>query len=479
VGKTVFPVFVGLLLTFSSSHASVVGTSQPAPSLTQARIDQLPSHERKPWTAYLQRSDEQMRADKAALAAECRAGGDPNLLPKEGFSGRSMPLHREAAFYKSDPARHTGDVIVSFQTPAGGWSKNLEMTTPRVPCERYATNNLSHFLGPDDFDQPRDPNWNYVGTLDNDATNTELHFLALLSQAWPGHEGDVYRASFLRGIEYLLRAQYPNGGWPQVWPLEGGYHDAITFNDDAVTESAETLTLASHGEHVPAHPEDEAISSVNTPSSPTAPTAATAAIEDYSFVPQSLRIRAAAAAAKALQCILATQVRVPAPEGKGTVLTIWAQQHDPLTLAPVSGRNFEPPALSTGESASVIEYLMSLPNPSPAVVRAVDAAAAWLESHKIEGYVWSGGRATPGGRKLTPQAGAPPLWARYYSLTTGKPIFGDRDKTIHDDVAELSLERRNGYAWYGSGPQRALDRFARWKTTAETAPTSAPSSEQR
>jgi PelA/Pel-15E family pectate lyase len=39
-------------------------------------------------------------------------------------------------------------------------------------------------------------------------------------------------------VRYLLAAQFPNGGWPQVWPLEGGYHDAVTFNDNAVSEAA-------------------------------------------------------------------------------------------------------------------------------------------------------------------------------------------------------------------------------------------------
>jgi len=51
---------------------------------------------------------------------------------------------------------------------------------------------------------------------------------------------------------YLLAAQFPNGGWPQVWPLEGGYHDAITYNDNAVIESPETLTAISGADH-PGH----------------------------------------------------------------------------------------------------------------------------------------------------------------------------------------------------------------------------------
>jgi len=86
---------------------------------------------------------------------------------------------------------------------------------------------LSHYLSPGDFDTPADPSWNYVGTLDNDATTTELQFLAKVIGR--GERHGRYRASFLRGVEYLFAAQLPNGGWPQVWPLEGGYHDAITF----------------------------------------------------------------------------------------------------------------------------------------------------------------------------------------------------------------------------------------------------------
>jgi PelA/Pel-15E family pectate lyase len=415
------------LLTAGPLHSAVIGTSKPAESITAERIAPLPEKERAAWMAYLDRSQKQMEADRAALAAERTPGAPEPPMPKEGFNARTMPLNRDATWYGTDEARHVAHVIVSFQTPAGGWSKNLDMSgAVRARGQSYTPNNLSRFPSPDDFDTPKDTHWNYVGTLDNDATNTELHFLALVSGATPGSAGDAYRASFLRGIHYLLAAQFPNGGWPQVWPLEGGYHDAITFNDNAVTESAETLTAVAKG------------------------------ARDYAFVPADLRKQARAAADHALQCILATQVMVKGHR------TVWAQQHDALTLAPVSGRNYEPAALSASESADVLLYLMKLPNPSPAVVASIDAGIAWLKSAAIYGQEFTGGRGTPGGRHLEAKQGAGPIWARYYSITTGKPIFGDRDKTIHDDVSELSLERRNGYAWYSAGPQQALDAYSGW-----------------
>ena len=47
-------------------------------------------------------------------------------------------------------------------------------------------------------------------------------------------------------------------------------------------------------------------------------------------------------------------------------------------------------------------------------------------------------------------------------MGTDRPIFADRDKSIHDNVEELSRERRIGYSWYNSVPQEALDRYAQW-----------------
>jgi PelA/Pel-15E family pectate lyase len=439
-----------LLIAFPL-HASVVGHNTPALSLTAARIMALPAAQRAPWLQYLHRSAQQMAIDKATLAEERVGLTVIPPLPKQGFSGRSMPLDRDAAYYSSDAARRIGAAILSFQTPGGGWSKNLDFTAgPRLRGQLYATANLSPLPeSADDYDKPADPNWHYISTLDNDATNTEIHFLAKLAAAAPGPAGDAYRASILRGVEYLLHSQYPNGGWPQVWPLEGGYHDAITYNDDAVTESTETLTMAETG------------ATVTPPGE---------APEDYTSIPAALREQSKTAVRKALACILATQIRVPQDGGKRTVLTIWAQQNDPLTLKPESARNFEMPALSSSESASVLLYLLSIPHPSPAVVRSINAAATWFKTHEIMGYIWSGGRNTPGGRRLHPSPGAGPLWARYYSLTTSKPIFGDRNKEIYNNVMDISLERRNGYGWYNTDPEKALSAYAAWKQTHASHP---------
>jgi PelA/Pel-15E family pectate lyase len=277
---------------------------------------------------------------------------------------------------------------------------------------------------PANFDAPRDRYWTYVGTLDNGATTTEMRYLARVVSQLPGKEGDVYRESFLKGVRYLLAAQYPNGGWPQIFPLQGGYHDAVTFNDNAVAEAAALLDDVAQGR------------------------------SGFEFVSAQLRTLAAESSRRAIQAILGSQVIVA---GKRT---IWPQQVDPLTLQPSSARNYEPRSLASTESTDILLYLMRQPNPSPAVRAAVDDAIAWFKAHEIHDVAWT---MTPEGRRRVAKPGAGPLWSRNYDIASGKPIFGDRDKSIHDDVNEISLERRNNYAWYSDAPRKAIKEYARWR----------------
>ncbi|HEV2445641.1 MAG TPA: pectate lyase, partial [Candidatus Sulfopaludibacter sp.] len=386
--------------------AAVIGASTPAPPLTAERIAELPANQRAAWQAYLDRSMRQMQADRAALAAELkRAGRTQALVPPSGGAARSVPLDRPVEWYGGPDARRIADIVVSFQTPAGGWSKNLNLADHvRRPGEHFAPNNLSRFPTPGDFDAPRDPEWSYVGTLDNDATNTQLRFLAKVATAIGGEAAGPYRAAVLRGLDYLFAAQYPNGGWPQVWPLQGGYHDAITINDGAMTQTLEVLRDVAAGK------------------------------PPFAFVDERLRKRAQATVAKGIACLLECQI---VANGR---CTVWGQQHDMLTLEPVAARNYEPAAQSSSESAGVLLLLMSLPKPDKREIEAVRAGVAWLQKTALNDKAYSRG---PDGRRLVDAPGVGPIWARYYAIGTDRPEFGDRDKSIHDTVDEISRERRD------------------------------------
>ena len=407
-----------------AAQAEVLRLNTPAVGLTIDRIGALPDAERSAWADYLARSQAQHLADRAALAAELPAGATPPPPPRAvGGNEHNLPLDRPAEWYATAEARAVADATVSFQTPAGGWSKNQDRRIARLPGQRFSNDAETMEQNPANFDAPADRFWTFVGTLDNDATWSEMRFLAKVAAHAPGSEGDAWRASVIRGVHYLLNAQYPNGGWPQIWPLEGGFHDSITFNDNAVANAAMVLRDVARGS------------------------------EGFDFVPVELEARAAEATKKAIEVILAAQVR------QGDRLLGWPQQVEPMRLVPTSARNYEPRSIASGETTDILIFLMGEPDPSPEVKAAVRGAAAWLEAVRVYDKSFE---MTDQGRKLIDKPGAGPLWSRNYDLVTGRPIFGDKDQTIHDDVNEISIGRRNGYSWWISSPQRALDLYAGW-----------------
>ena len=59
---------------------------------------------------------------------------------------------------------------------------------------------------------------------------------------------------------------------------------------------------------------------------------------------------------------------------------------------------------------------------------------------------------------------APLLWARFYEIGRNRPIFSGRDGIAKRELADIGYERRNGYAWLGTWPQKVLDdEYPAWK----------------
>lgn len=416
------------LLCLASVNAAIIGTNVLSQSLSPERIQSLPAAEQLVWQRYLSASTKQSQADRAALTKELQQlhTNQPIATPPSGRGTRGIDLNKPAAWYNSPEALRLAEIIVSFQTPAGGWGKNLDMTQHRrAPGELYVPGNLSRFANSTDLDLPHDPSWNYVGTFDNGATITQLRVLAKIITALEEKRRTPFRESFLRGMDYIFTAQFPNGGWPQVWPLQGGYHDGVTFNDGAMTGVLDLLSDVADGK------------------------------AEFSFVPVSTRNAAAASLQRGTACVLASQIVV------GGRRTAWCQQYDCLTLQASSARNYEMPSISSGESAGVMLFLMRRPKPDTNIITAVHAVAAWFESVAIRDKSYE--RVGTDGRHLIAAPGHEPIWSRYYEIGTNRPIFGDRDKSIHDTVEEISRERRDGYAWFNDAPQSALKAYRRWK----------------
>ena len=105
---------------------------------------------------------------------------------------------------------------------------------------------------------------------------------------------------------------------------------------------------------------------------------------------------------------------------------------------------------------------MGIPAPSADAVEAVKGALAWFERTAVRGLAIT---RQGGAARVVARPDAPTMWARMYELGTDKPIFGDRDRTVHFGFDELSSERRNGYAWYGPWPASAIEEYKRWSVS--------------
>jgi pectinesterase len=143
---------------------------------------------------------------------------------------------------------------------------------------------------------------------------------------------------------------------------------------------------------------------------------------------------------------------------------VWCAQHDEVTFEPAKARAYELPSLSGSESAGIVQLLMEIEKPDKEVVTAIKAAVTWFEKVKIEGirienYTDENGIAD---RKVVTDVKAAPIWARFYELNDNRPFFCDRDGIKKYTLAEIGLERRNGYSWYTYFPQTILDQYPKW-----------------
>lgn len=255
------------------------------------------------------------------------------------------------------------------------------------------------------------------GTFDNKATTGELRLLARAIEA-TGDED--YLEAFHRGFDHILGAQYENGGWPQSSPPGRGYPRHITFNDGSMVRLMEFLRDS----------------------------------RDYGFLDRDRKRLAAQAFDRGIGCILECQIVV---DGKPTV---WCAQHDEKTLEPAKARAYELASFSGGESAGILHLLMSLEHPPAPVVRAIEGGVAWYESAKVTGMRYERGR---GDTRLVEDRSASPIWARFYDIETGRPIFCDRDGVKKFSLDEVGRERRNGYAWFGRWGENVARDYERWK----------------
>lgn len=327
------------------------------------------------------------------------------------------PVPDQPRYDESDYTK-IADNMLLFQRDNGGWPKNYDMRailTPEQVKKVVTTKNSLHT------------------TFDNATTYTHIYYLA---QVYTATKIETYKEACLKGIHFVLNAQYANGGWPQYYPLEKNYSSHITFNDGAYMGIMDLLQQMINDN------------------------------PNFQFLDMDMKLKVTEAYNKGLDCILNMQI---VNQGK---LTAWCQQHDEVSLLPAWARAFEPPSICNGESAPIVLFLMKINNPSERIKKAIQSAVKWFEDSKIYNTRIESFEIEPFESKFTTvktdrrvviDSTAAPIWTRYYELGTGKPLFCDRDSTYLYTMAEVSVERRNGYAWYTYAPQEVLDKYVEWQ----------------
>lgn len=321
--------------------------------------------------------------------------------------------------YKETEIVKIADNMLLFQKTNGGWPKNYDffaILTPEQKSLVKAGKNLTNT------------------TFDNGCTYTQIAALAI---AYKATGIEKYKTACLKGLDFVLQAQYKNGGWPQFYPIEkNNYSSHITYNDDAMLGVMQLLKDILDGE------------------------------PQYALVDAKLRTKLKVAYNKGLDCIVKTQIN---DAGKPTA---WCQQYDEVTLQPAWARKFEPPCICNKESASLVEFLMSIDHPSKEIIDAIQNAVVWFDESIIHNTTV---KTIPAPKKLTPykisvsdrvvviDSSAPPIWTRYYELKTHRPMFCNRDSKVVYSLAEVARERRDGYGWYNYEPQKVLKIYPKWQ----------------
>jgi pectinesterase len=342
-----------------------------------------------------------------------------NIQAQKEQKWASIIEDKESSWFATAEAKEIAENVLLYQRNIGGWPKNIQMQKPLTTIEKQ---NL--------IAQKSD---NQEVTTDNGATCQEMLFLSKMYAQVPDER---YKNAFLSGLDYLLKAQYENGGWPQFYPLKNGYYSHITYNDDSMVHILNVLkAIADKTDY-------------------------------YSIKPSEITVeKSKIAFNKGIDCILKTQYK------QNGVLTAWCAQHDEITLLPAKARTYELPSLSGKESAKIVLLLMSIKNPSPEIVTAVNSAVAWFEITKITNLREE--RVPVPNSKIKEKVmvkdpNAEPLWARFMELSDNTPFFCDRDGIKKANLAEIGQERRTGYAWYTNEPKEVLKKYPNWKKNLES-----------
>jgi len=234
-------------------------------------------------------------------------------------------------------AKKAADALIYGQHPLGGWHYFIDFDKQEL--EGWYRDTASQFiLGWEEFRH-------YYGncTYDDNVTQGATRFLLHL---YAETLDPAYLPPLRRALDFMLISQYPNGGWPQRYPLRyefahDGYPDYTsyyTLNDGAMNNTIDVL------------------------------------LEAYEFFGNEEYLEAARRGADFFML-------VQGPEGHAG----WTDQFD-MDLQPTAGRTHEPASFQVRYTLSTIRQLekMFLYTGDRRYLRPIPMALDWMESSILD-----------------------------------------------------------------------------------------------
>jgi PelA/Pel-15E family pectate lyase len=272
-------------------------------------------------------------------------------------------------------AEKTAGVLVFGQRPEGGWHYFIDFDPRGIP--EYYEQIASKCWGWEEF-YHYDDNSTFDDDVHAGATRFLMSlYLATLDPRW--------RGPLDKALEFALKSQFANGAWPQRFPLRDDYSSYYTFNDGVIINNIHLLLEACEK------------------------------LGDTRF---------REAARRGMEFVVEAQ---GAPPQAG-----WALQYD-KDMKPAKARNYEPAALSVGQTLECIRNLEVFYEITGdrEFLRGIPDAIKWLERSTLGG----GAGAVYQGKKYT--------HATFYEPGTNQPLYSHRKKSL----AEVDPNDPDGGYW--------------------------------
>jgi hypothetical protein len=311
---------------FALAAVSADGQEAPTPAAAAAAMKKAVTFFREKVSSeggYLWRYSEDLSLREGEeKATESMAWLQPPGTPAVGEAYLAAYLRTKES-YLLEAAVETARALVKGQLQSGGWDNFIEFDAEKRKAHAYRVD------GTTTTGRVRN-----TTTLDDNKTQSALRFLMHVDRTLEFKDAAIHEAAFY-ALESLIKAQYPNGAWPQrlsgppnpaehpvvkanyqeSWPREYpgvNYSGYYTLNDNAQADVIETMFEAAdvYGE-----------------------------------------AKYAECAKRGGDFLILAQMPEPQPA--------WAQQYN-AAMQPAWARKFEPASITGGESQGAVRILMDV-----------------------------------------------------------------------------------------------------------------------